>query len=295
LLRLTGLFAGIMAAVYGITSFLIAYGFSLPSKATPTLTPGDYGVAFEDIIFPSGIDQTELSGWYLPGRENITIIMLPGGRSSRQDYLALSVDLTRSGYSVLSLDRRGCGLSGSPSLGQRGHIERDFQGAVAYVRERSGEGEQIFLLGNSIGALAAFVYTEENPDASLRGIIADSAFATREAIAARVLNQALPLSGVFAPGALFLGERLFGLPDIDAIDIVGAIKVPIMFIVGDCDEQIPVSSVRALFDASANPFDEIVIVPSAAHSQSYQTDPVGYVETVIAFITSNVEVNMVSS
>ena len=284
ILRLTGLVAGILAVVYVTASLLIAYGFSMPAKATPVQTPGDYGVAFEDVVFPSGVDPVELSGWYLPGSGDVTVIILPGGRSSREDYLALSVDLAAAGYTVLSLDRRGCGLSAVPSLGNRGHIERDFQGAVAYIRGRSGGDEQIFLLGNSIGALAAFVYTSQNPGAGLRGIIADSAFATREAIAARVLNQALPLSGVFAPGALFLGERLFGLPDIDAIDIVGEIKAPILFIGGDNDEQIPVEVTLALYETSGNPSDEILIVPGAVHSQSFQTDPAGYIEHVVSFI-----------
>ena len=290
ILRLTGLIASILAFVYIITSLLIAYGFSMPARATPARTPGDYEVAFEDVVFPSGVDRVELSGWYLPGSGEITIIILPGGRSSREDLLALSVDLAAAGYNVLSLDRRGCGLSAVPSLGNRGHIERDFQGAVAYIRDRSGGDEQIFLLGNSIGALAAFVYTSQNPGVGLRGIIADSAFATREAIAARVLNQALPLSGVFAPGALFLGERLFGLPDIDAIDIVGGIEVPILFIGGDSDEQIPVEATYALYEASGNPSDEILIVPGAVHSLSYQTDPSGYVEQVVSFIDATTRV-----
>ena len=221
----------------------------------------------------------------------MTIIVMHGGRSNRADesmgLLELCAELAKRGFDILTIDRRGCGLSASPSFYNRGHLERDFGGAVDYIQNRNGEQEKIFLFGNSIGALAAFVYTYTHGGNSIRGIISDSGFAKRENIAVRVLNKAVIFSGIFAPGALALGELVFGLPNLDAVDIVESIRTPILFISGDSDQQIPVEATYQLLEESANPSDEILIVTGAAHSQSYKTNPTEYVNRVTSFINKH--------
>jgi len=289
-LRLTAL---ILIALYFLTSLLIAYGFSLPGKTIPDASPAEYDIAYEDVSFYSSVDHVSLQGWYIPGGENTTIIVMHGGRANRADksmaLLELCAELAKGGFSVLTFDRRGCGLSSAPSFYNRGHLERDFGGAVDYIRNRNGEQEKIFLFGNSIGALAAFVYTYTHEENSIGGIISDSGFAKRENIAARVLNQAVILSGIFAPGALTLGELVFGLPNLDAVDIVGGIRPPILFISGDNDLQIPVNATYKLLEASHNPSDEILIVPGAEHNQAYKTNPTEYISRVASFLNKHTE------
>jgi alpha-beta hydrolase superfamily lysophospholipase len=293
MLRKLRLVALILISIYFLTSLLIAYGFSLPGKTVPTASPADYELDYEDVSFFSSVDDVLLSGWYIPGGGNTTIIVMHGGRTDRADesmgLLELCVDLVKRGISVFAIDRRGCGYSSSPSFHNRGHLERDFEGAVDYIRNRNGEQEKIFLFGSSIGALAAFVYTYSHEGNEVSGIISDSGFAKRESITARVLNKAVIFSGIFAPGALKLGELVFGLPNLDAVDIVGSIKLPILFISGDSDQQIPVEATYQLLEESANPSDEILIVSGAAHSQSYKTNPIEYVNRVTSFINKHVD------
>jgi len=278
----------ILAAIYVLTSLVIAYGFSMPGKTILDTSPAEYDVVYEEVSFNSTIDHVSLQGWYIPGGGSTTIIVMHGGRANRADesvgLLGLCVELAKRGFNILTVDRRGCGLSSSPAFYNRGHLERDFGGAVGYIRSRNGEQEKIFLLGNSIGALAAFVYAYEYGENEISGIISDSGFARRENIAARVLNQAVILSGIFAPGALKLGEWVFGLPNLDAIDIVGSIDRPILFISGDSDQQIPMEATYQLFEASHNPPDEILIVPGAEHNQSYKTNPTEYMNRVVSFL-----------
>jgi pimeloyl-ACP methyl ester carboxylesterase len=278
----------ILVVIYFLTSLVIAYGFSMPGKTFLDTSPADYGLAYEDVSFDSSIDHVSLRGWYIPGGGSTTIIVMHGGRADRADesvgLLELCVELAKKEFNVLTIDRRGCGLSSSPVFYNRGHLERDFAGAVDYIHSRNGEQEKIFLLGNSIGAQAAFVYMYENGGNKISGIISDSGFATRENIAARVLNQAVILTGIFAPGALKLGEWVFGLPNLDAIDIVGSISPPILFISGDNDLQIPVDATYQLLEASGNPSDEIFIVSGAAHNQAYKTNPTEYINIVVSFL-----------
>jgi pimeloyl-ACP methyl ester carboxylesterase len=214
-----------------------------------------------------------------------------GGRANRADksmeLLELCTNLAKRGFNILTFDRRGCGLSSAPSFYNRGHLERDFGGAVDYIRNRNGEREKIFLFGNSIGALAAFIYTYTHEGNGIGGIISDSVFAKRENIAVRVLNRALIFSGIFAPGALALGELVFGLPNLDAIDIVGDIRIPTLFITGDSDLQIPVEATYQLIEASHNPSDEILIIPGAEHNQAYKNNPTEYISRVTSFLNKH--------
>jgi pimeloyl-ACP methyl ester carboxylesterase len=293
MLRKLRIVALILAAIYFLTSLVIAYGFSMPGKTILDTSPAEYDIVYEDVSFNSSIDNVSLQGWYIPGGGNTTVVVMHGGRANRADdsvgLLKLCVKLAKRGFNILTIDRRGCGLSPSPAFYNRGHLERDFGGAVEFIRSRNGEHEKIFLLGNSIGAQAAFVYTYEYGGNEISGIISDSGFARRENIAARVLNQAVILSGIFAPGALKLGEWVFGLPNLDAIDIVGSIDRPILFISGDSDQQIPMEATYQLFEASHNPSDEILIVPGAEHNQSYKTNPTEYINRVTLFLNTHMD------
>ena len=91
-------------------------------------------------------------------------------------------------------------------------------------------------------------------------------------------------TGIFAPGALKLGEWVFGLPNLDAVDIVESIDHPILFISGDSDLQIPVYATYQLLEASGNPSDEILIVSGAAHNMAYITNSTEYINRVVSFI-----------
>ncbi len=278
---------GALAAVYFITVLLIAHGFALPGKGAPCRTPAELGVDYDDISFPSS-DGHRLEAWYLKGGGEVTIVVMHGGRAHRDDeamdLLGLCAALAKRGFNVLDLDRRGCGHSARTPFKDRAHLERDFAGAVTYLRTRYYGSQKVFLFGNSVGAMAAFLYTAGHPAEGIRGIIADSAFATKTGIAKRVLNGGLPGAGILAWGSLWFGEKLFGLPHRDAVDLVGGIRAPILFIQGDNDSEIPVSDTEALLRASANPADEELIVPGAAHSQSYRTAPDEVIDRVAAFI-----------
>lgn len=282
---------GVLVVVYVLTSVLIAYGFACPNRRKPRKTPADFGAKYENVTFPSAVDNIKLHAWYIRGGGKASVIIMPGGKAHRADesmgLLELCVDLSRKGYNVLTIDRRGCGHSEIPPFNGRAHMERDFEGAVEYVRRRRGPDEEIFLFGNSVGALAAFVYSYNNGTDGIRGIIADSAFETKKGISRRILNGGMPGAAILAYGALYAGEKLFGMTHLDSLNIVGNIKIPILYIIGDCDRQIPVEATHQLLKASGNTASEAVVIPGAAHSRTYRSDPEGYIKKVVAFLEKN--------
>ena len=136
-------------------------------------TPASLGMTFEDISFYSRTDNVLLKSWYIPAGQNKTIIVMPGGKQNREDpatqLLELCVDLAKRGFNILAFDRRGCGQSAASSLNCRSILGRDFSGAIDYIRNRNGDGENIILLGISVGATAAIASARE--EKNIRAII----------------------------------------------------------------------------------------------------------------------------
>ncbi len=277
--------------MYLLTSFLIANGIAMSLRRAVTMTPAYFGLPYEDVSFYSKTDSLLLKGWYIPAGSNKTIIAMPGGKQTREDrstkMLELCLDLAKRGYNVLVFERRGCGQSQAARLSQRSILGRDFGGAIEYIRGRNGDGEQIILLGVSIGATAAIASARENED--IKAIICDSCFKSIPLMAERVMAHAFRPFAIFRPGAVIMGRLFFGLDKESAIDKVPYINCPIFFINGSQDKSVPPYDAYSLLNASSNPLDEIWIADGAKHSQSYMTYPEEYVDRIIKFLADKAD------
>jgi pimeloyl-ACP methyl ester carboxylesterase len=277
--------------IYLLTSFLIANGIAMSLRREVTMTPALFGLAYEDVEFYSKTDNILLKGWYIPAGSNRTIIAMPGGKQTREDrstkMLELCVDLAKNGYNVLVFERRGCGQSQAAKLSQRSILGRDFSGAIDYIRGRNGDGENIILLGVSIGASAAIASAREND--GIDAVICDSCFKSIPVMAERVISQAFRAFAIFRPGAVVMGRLFFGLDKESAIDKVPYINCPIFFINGSEDKSVPPCDAYSLLNASDNPSDEIWIADGAKHSQSYMTYPEEYVDRIIKFLADKAD------
>ena len=271
---------------YFVVSALIANGMAMPLRRPIYRTPASLGVVFEDVSFRSRADNILLKGWYIPAGHDNTIIVMPGGKQNREDpttkLLELCVDLAKRGYNILTFDRRGCGQSEASSLKTRSRLDLDFGGAFDYIRNRNDPRENIFLLGISIGAVAALTFAEKQKD--IKAIISDSCFASTSEMARRVMGQKCKAFIIFEPGAIYMGRLIFGLERESAIDKVQHIICPILFINGADDESIPSEDTYRLLRTSNNPFDEIWIVNGADHSQSYSIHLDKYIDRVVSFL-----------
>ncbi len=269
-------------------SFGIAYGIAASSRKTIERTPASLGLAYQDVSFGSRRDNVMLKGWYLPAGGKGTIIVMHGGKQNRADatmkLLELCGDLARQGFNILTFDRRGCGASEVSRYKGRGYLERDFGGAVDYIRRQNGSQEKIFLLGSSVGAVAAFIFAYQ--EEGISGIIADSCFANTSETVRGILAKKGKIPMVFTPGAMWLGKVIYGLERGSAIDRVGAVTCPILFIHGAEDDGIPIEDAHQLFQASNNPLDELWIAPDAGHSQAYRSNASEYIRRVTVFLTS---------
>lgn len=287
-LRASGILYFVLVAVafYFGVSAVIAWAIGRATHAPITSTPASLGLAYEDVTSPSRGDKVRLQGWYIPGGSRGTVIAIHGGQRNRMDtainMLGLCGDLARSGFNVLTFDRRACGQSEVPPLKLRPYLDRDVAGAVDYVQGQNGPGEKVFALGTSLGALAALVFAVQ--EKAFCAIVSDSCFARTPEIIGRVLariNIALP---VFVPGALLMARAIYGLRPPNAINCI-RVDCPVFFINGADDRGVPPADARRLYRASGNNMNELWIVPGTGHCQAYRTHPKEYVGRVTQFFT----------
>ncbi|PPD58758.1 alpha/beta hydrolase [Dehalogenimonas etheniformans] len=281
LLAILSIFIG-LATLYFLVSALIANGMAASKRIFPP------ALEYPEVRFGNLFDDTKISGWLIPATgqsSKATLIAMHGGKQNRADetvgLLQMCRDVARLGFNVLSLDRRGCGRSGTARLNERTKSDRDFGGAIDWILKQNPD-EKVLLFGTSFAGVAALVHASK--DHRVIGVVADSSFKCSLAMAQRCLYETFPPFKVFAHGAVWMAGPVCGVGDDDAIDAVKKIICPVLFTGGELDRVVPPSDARELLEASGNPLDEILIVPGAGHSQAYRTSQATYIARLDAFI-----------
>ena len=276
----------ILLAYLGTSAYFAAIVMKIPRISLDD-SPASVGLNYEDVSFPSRADNITLSGWYIPGGGENTIIMVSGSVQNRIEsdigVLKMSRDLVGRGFNILLFDLRGRGESEGKGL-MMTHADRDIGGAVDYIKSRNASAENIGIIGFSTGAASALIFAGQENIA----VVSDSCFADVSEMLVRVgvKERGLPESLVqfFKPGVFLMARIIYGYKRVDPVDIVAEASCPILFIHGEADDLIPVNNAYELYEASDNPSDQVWIVPGATHCQAYNTNPVGYIDEVISFL-----------
>lgn len=247
-------------------------------------SPASVGLDYEDVLFPSRVDDITLSGWYIPGG-TFAIVVVTGFDSNRYNpeigTLKISKDLVGKGFSVLLFDMRGCGESEGEGT-TLVDFEQDIGGAIDFIKSRGYQ--DIGLLGFSLGAAEALIFASQE---DIAVVISDSSFANvgDMLVSVGAKERGLPeaLVRFLEPGVFLIASIFYGYERVDPVDVVADISCPILFIHGEADATIPVNSAYELYQASNNAKDKLLIVPSATHCFAYRTDPLGYIEKITSF------------
>ncbi|MCG3751923.1 MULTISPECIES: S9 family peptidase [unclassified Amycolatopsis] len=163
----------------------LAQGFAYTRRVPVLRRPDEYGLAYEDVSFPSQ-DGTPLEGWFIPADSDKLVIAnhpmpcnrygypghLPAYATPFADFevnfLPDCKNLHDAGYNVLAYDLRNHGRSGAANGGLVGiglFEYRDVIGSVRYGRERMGIGtSRIALLSRCLGADSTIVAMSKHPE-----------------------------------------------------------------------------------------------------------------------------------
>lgn len=283
----------LIASIIGLLGGACLVGWKLthPKRKEITATPADYGLTFQEVVFPSREDGLLLKGWFLPSDQNslFAVIVTHGYGENRQyDYipvLPLACFLVSHGYNVFLFDFRNSGES-EGSLTSVGQYEvRDILGAVDFLTEEK-EQKKIVVHGFSMGASTAILAGAQ--EEKIVGVIADCPFADLEAY----LKSNLPV-WTKLPAFPFNFLLLWIIPWLTGIELkkVSPISVVhqltprgILLIHAAEDTTIPAENSRQLLETSQNSQGELWLVAGANHVECYRNSPADYHEKVINFL-----------
>jgi fermentation-respiration switch protein FrsA (DUF1100 family) len=255
--------------------------------------PSQFGLAHEEVIFPSRRDKVPLSGWYLPSAPDTRCIILIQGQEHHRNSrgiraLELGRDLAQNGFSVLLFDFRGRGESGGKRDSGGDREQWDVLGAIDYVTSRGIPPEMVGLLGFSLGAGVALLVAVKEP--RIPAIVCDSAFLDSMEDLRRMPFLRLTLPSWFAR-PIALAGRWFFAADFSKVRPIEAITKmaprPIFFIHGHRDGVTSYRESQTLYEAAGGSGNQIWIVPDGGHVSSYRSNPQEYVAKVVAFLRAH--------
>ncbi len=285
-MKVIGIVTGTVLVLYlGISAYLASM-IEVP-RIPLGESPASVGLVYEDVSFPSHIDNITLSGWYMPGEKEFTIIMVSGGAQNRVDpnagTLEMGKDLVERGFSVLMFDLRGRGESEGKGV-LLTYYERDIRGAVDYIMSRGYPAESIGIIGFSAGATSSLIFASRE---NIAAVVSDSSFVdvTDDLVRKVSMETGVPklLVRLFVPSTQLMAKTMYGYDAQNLTEIVADVRCPILFIYGELDDLVPMASAYKLFEASGNPSDELWILPGAGHSQAYKMNPIDYIDKVTIF------------
>ncbi len=234
--------------------------------------PSDYGIDYEPVTFNPRGDDINLDGWFIPAnaalgeefRNNSTIILLHGHMNNKGSineynhsvFVTIGIPLHELGYSIFLFDFRNHGLSDDKKPVSFGYYESDdVLGAVDYLRENADiweiDKDRIAVWGTSFGAGTGLIATAKDNrsgDRYIKAMVSDSGYARAlDPIKKRLSRYHIPC--FYQKYLIFWINAIspISFSDINPIDEVGDIQVPIYLIHSSKDTNVPEHSSKDLF------------------------------------------------
>lgn len=251
-------------------------------RTVPRRTPSALGLAYEEVRFTTA-DGLELGGWLIcHPQARGSVIFCHGHGCNRGHVVGYLGPLRALGVNVLAFDFRGHG--DSPGHTETfGHREvQDVIAAHAYVRRRF-PGQPVFIVGVSYGAAVALQALPDLP--GVRGVWAESCFSRlRPVVENELAWLPAPLRGplVSVYSTLAWLDCGFWGTDINPINCLRNVSVPICFCHGREDRLVPFTQAQALYQAYAGP-KWSYWVEGANHYNIRQRARVAYARCLRAF------------
>ena len=237
-------------------------------------TPADANLAYQDVWIPvadAASPQEQIHGWWIPaaGPASGVVLYLHGNASNIGSHVSLASDLHQLGLSVMMIDYRGYGRSPGPFPSEQ-RVYTDAQSAWGYlVKQLQIAPRQIVLYGHSLGGAIAIELAIRHPESA--GLIVDGSFTSIQDMVNRTKQM-----GIF-PVRLLLHQRF------DSIRKVRSLQMPVLFIHGTADEQVPADMSASLHAAAPHP-KQLYFVPGAGHADVGAVGGPQYLQTLQSFL-----------
>jgi fermentation-respiration switch protein FrsA (DUF1100 family) len=234
----------------------------------PGPNPGAPPSGVETVEIPTD-DGLKLAGWFVPARRSgpgPAVIVFNGNAGDRSHRLPLARALAERGYSVLLFDYRGyAGNSGTPS---EDGLRSDARAAADLLASRPEvDPERIVYFGESLGAAVAGALATERPPAAL--ILRSPPSSLTDV--GRHHYPVLPIVDPLLLDRYPLAEQ------------IRDVHAPVLVLVTELDEVVPVALSRKVYDAAAEP-KRYVALDASGHNDSALLSGRAMLDAVTSFL-----------
>jgi pimeloyl-ACP methyl ester carboxylesterase len=180
------------------------------------------------------------------------IIFFHGNGEVVSDYDNIAPFYTKHRLNLVVADYRGYGASGgSPTLTHLVHDAPILFGAIKGELSQRGYGDNVWLMGRSLGSISALELAHSCPD-KIRGLIIESGFPS---ISQLIFHLGLPAAAI----------DLFRVYE-ECISLVRETTTPILIIHGEYDMLVPLREAEDLHRHIGSTDKELIIIPGADHN-----------------------------
>jgi uncharacterized protein len=162
--------------IFGIFLYFAMIVFSIVRPAPSDLggiTPRDWGFEYQDASIQMD-DGAFLKGWYIPGNNDRTVILIHGYGSNRLQMGWRAQVLAQKGYGIFMYDLRASGESSGKLRSWGWQDVDDLKNVLTYLHEKYQVPENsIDLVGASTGGEIAILAKERYPE--IQKVVADGA------------------------------------------------------------------------------------------------------------------------
>jgi len=231
----------------------------------------------QEITFRSPFGYALSGTWFpIPGALK-TIIMVHGFSYTRLGMVKYMPWFRRQGWNILIYDQRFYGRSGGPNTTFGYYEKQDLKAVFDWVQNQVPSASTIGTLGESLGAATCLMHAAIDPRPTF--VIADSSFASLlDELKFRLKTDynlpAFPLINLSLPLIQLLAG--FDPASVSPEQDIASLDLPILFIHGVADREVPPSHSRRLFAAKQHGLRRLLLVPEAGHVESIWTDRDAY-------------------
>lgn len=237
-------------------------------------------------------DGLGLSALYVPAaaeRPKGVCVLFHGYRSLATVDFALEVEFLHDlGYRLLVPYQRSHGESQGKYITFGAKERFDCRDWAKYAAARF-PGEDIFLMGISMGAATVLLSLGTDLPENVKGAVADCGFTSPWEIVRHVAKRDFHLPAFPLLHLLDLacrGIAGFSLKEADTRKALGKSRLPVLFLHGAADDFVPVAMSEENYRACRGE-KSLYLVPGAGHAQSYAADTPGCQERIGAFLRAH--------
>lgn len=230
-----------------------------------TVTPDAFGLPYTDFTCETA-DGITLRGWHIPcDGARATVLMLNGDRGERDGLLGHARFLHEAGCSVILFDYRHHGESDDDAITYGAREVLDLEAVLACARGNGMVEGKLIVFGLSMGAATAILATSRLE--GVDGYILSCGYARfSDAMKGHIQHMVLPAPVVYPIARLAFRVQTGGADpdDINPVESIDDIHVPVLIIQGGRDRIINKAHGDGLYEAANEP-KRYAYFPEADH------------------------------